>query len=385
MILLGRGESGAVEMSATPSIRLRGELNDNIMMRQEQEPVWGNTLSPMLRWAAATDRLALGGDLAATFGRYRGEEGLDANGSSVSLTSEYQLERGRWGVDGIFLRDASWQSELRRSGRILAERRRSARTIDGFWEASLTQRLLIRGRYQLTDVRYAEEGGVLFDYQNRIGSIDVSYDHSERDRIIAAFHLLRYRSPAARVRSIDTGLRVGLRHLFSKTFRATVSIGGRGSISNLSLDEGEIKEHGRGLFGDLRVERDFESGRWTGGLSRRVDPSGSGHLLLSDHLFLNIAREITETVTLSLAVDGYQNRALRSTLPETKSHIFIIEPAWRWRWTEEWSMAVSYRYTRQRDGGRAADANAAVWMFVYKGPTWVGSLEGMSSETRDEH
>lgn len=364
----------------TPSILLREELNDNILMGQEHEPVWGNTLSPVLRWGAAAERLALGADLAATLGRYRGEDGLDVNDSSVRITSQYILERGRWGVDGSFLRDSSWRSELRETGRILAERRRTARTIEGFWEVTPTQRLSMRGRYQLTEVRYAEEGGGLFDYQNRIGSVDLSYELSERNRAIAGFHLLHYRAPSARVRSIDTGLRVGLRRLFSETLRATLSIGARGLINTLSLPDREIKEHGRGLFGDVKIEKEFEAGHWTGGVSRKVDPSGSGFLIQSDHLFVEIGREITETVAVSLAADGYQNRALRTALPQTESRALIVEPSWRWRWTEEWSMAISYRYAKQKEGGRSADSNAVIWTLLYEGPTWGGSLKGMSME-----
>jgi hypothetical protein len=368
-------------MSVTPSVGLEEELNDNILMGQEHEPVWGNTLSPRLRWGAADERLDLHADLAARLARYNGIEGLDANDSSARIDSQYMLERGRGGLGGSLVRDSSWQSELRQTGQILAERRRSLRVIDGLWEESLTEKLTLRGQYELSDVRYAEEGGGLFDYQTRTGSVDLAYALSERNNATARFHLLRYRSPSARIRSIEAGLQVGWTHFFSETLQGTVSLGARGIISDSSFRGTERKDHERGFLGELKMEKGFEAARWQGGLDRKVNPSGSGSLILVDHLFSAFERDISPTMTLSLTAHGYHNRTLRVGLPNSEVRAFNVEPSWRWRWTENWSMMVSYRYLWQREaGGSAADSNAVVWRLFYEGPTWVGGVEGMSEE-----
>lgn len=368
-------------MSVTPSVSLEEELNDNILMGPEHEPVWGHTLSPRLRWGAADERFDLRADLAARLARYNGVEGLDDNDSSIKIDSRYVLERGKWGLGGSAVRDSTWRSELRETGRILAERRRSSRAMDGFWEESLTEKLTLRGYYQISDVRYAEEGDGLFDYQTRLGSVDLTYAVSERDSVTAGFHLLRYRSPSARVRSVDTGLQVGLTRLFSETQRATVSIGGRGIISDSSFRGTERRDHERRLFGEFEIEKRSETALWRGGLDRSVNPSGSGSLLLVDHLFVVFQRDVAPTAAVSLAAHGYRTRTLRTGFPSSEGRAFNIEPAWRWRWTERWSMAVSYRYLWQKaSGGSAADSNAVTWTLHYEGPTWIGGVEGLSEE-----
>lgn len=368
----------------TPSVSLREEVNDNILMTpEERKRVWGSAVSPLLRWGGETERLELRADLAASLSRYAGEEGLDANDSSVRFSPQYRLERSRWGGEVSWLRDATWRSELRETGRVLAQRERNVRTMDGFWEASLTERVSVQGQYQLTDVQYAEEGAGLFDYQTRVGSVDLTDDLSERDRAKVAFHLLQYRAPTARIRSIDAGFQAGITRLFSETFSATVSIGARGVITEQSFQETAIRERSRGVLGRLAVEKQFEAVHWRGGWSREVNPSGSGYLIESDHLFTAIEHEIGETVTVSLAADGYRSRALRSVLPSPESRSFRVEPTWRWSWTEQWSMAVSYRYARQRESGAdAADANAnaVIWTLLYEGPKRTGGIEGMSAE-----
>ncbi|MGB3942970.1 MAG: hypothetical protein WBK96_15920 [Candidatus Manganitrophaceae bacterium] len=383
VIVLGWGPAVAVEWSMTPSVNLKEELNDNIRMTPgKRELVWGNTLSPMLRVGGATERLALRADLAANLSRYRGIEGLGSNDSSFRLSSQYQhREQSRWGWEGSLLRDSTFRSELRETGRVLAERRRSARTIGGFWEESPAERLSIRGEYRLTGVRYAEEGAGLFDYQTRTGSVDLTHLFSERDWATVGLTLLHYRAPSARIRSINAALQAGFTHLFSETLRLTVSVGGREVITDLSLPGGEITERSRGLLGDLTIHKEFEATRWQGGARRRIDPSGSGYLLQVDHLFTTMERRIAPTATVSLAANAYHGRALRTNLPGGESRSFSVAPAWRWKWTEEWSMEVSYRYAWQkRDGGVAATSNALTWTVTYLGPKWTGGIEGMSAE-----
>lgn len=368
-------------MSVTPSVSLEEELNDNILMGQEHEPVRGNILSPRLRWNAADERFDFRTDLAARLARYYGVEGLDANDSSARLDFRYRLERGSWGVGGSTVRDSSWQSELRQTGRILAERRRNERVFDGLWEESVTEKLTLRGHYQISDVRYAEEGGGLFDYQTRTGSVDLAYALSERNSATAGFHLLRYRSPSARIRSIDTGFQVGWTHLFSETLQGAVSFGVRGIISDSSFRGSVSQDHERGFLGEIKIDKEFEAARWQGGIDRRVNPSGSGSLILVDHLFSTFEREVTQTMALSLAANAYHNRTLRVGLSTSEFRAFNVEPAWRWRWTESWSMIVSYRYLWQKEsGGSPADSNAVFLRLFYEGPTWAGELEGMSEE-----
>lgn len=375
--------SSAVEWSMSPSIRLNEEFNDNIrMIPGEHEPVWGSALSPSLRWGGATERLALQADLAASLSRYRGIEGLDADDASFRISSQYQpRERSRWGGEGSWLRDSTFRSELRETGRVLAERRRSAREIGGFWEESPTERISIRGRYRLTHVRYAEEGSGLFNYQSGVGSVDWTDLLSERDQATAGLTLLHYRAPSARIRSVTAALQAGLTRFFSETLRATLSLGGRVVITGFSLPGVEIKERGRGLVGDLTIDQTFEAARWRGGVRRQIDPSGSGFLTQVDHLFAEMERGITPAAAARLAANGYHSRALRTALLGGESRSFNITPAWRWSWTEHWSMEISYRYAWQKgEGGTAATSNALLWTVTYLGPRWAGPIEGMSAE-----
>lgn len=363
----------------TPSLSLREEFNDNILMERGHKPVWGSILSPKLRWGAATERLDVQTDLSARLARYRGVQGLNTNDVSLRVDTQYTLERGRWGFAGSSIRDSTRRSELQETGRVLQERRRSLRSADGFWEKRLTEQMSLRNQYQFSNIQYAGEGEGVFDYQIRMGSVDLTYALSERDSITSGFQVLRYRS--AGIQSLDMGLKVGLIHLFSKTLQTTVSIGGRQISSDSSLGGRENKADEQGMFGAFSMEKRFESALWQGGLDRSVNPSGSGSLLLVDHLFGRFRREISATVEVSLAAHAYNTRALRPGLPNRESRAFNVEPAWRLRWDEHWSMMVSYRYLWQRtSGGSSTHSNAVNWTVSYQGPKWMDSLEGLSTE-----
>lgn len=380
--LLWGGPAAAAEWSVTPSVSLRESFSDNIRMTPEEHKlVWGSTLSPLLRWGAATERLELHGDLAASLGRYVGESGLNTNDAALKVASQYEWERSRWGLDGNLLWDSTWRSELRETGLILANRRRHSRSIGGFWEEALTERLSLRGEYQRSDIRYAEEGAGLFNYQSETGSVELTDSLSERDRATLGVNLLRYRAPSARIRSVDVALLAGLTHFFSETLSAKASIGGRELLTYESFGPAGRSDRSRGGLGDLTVEKQFEALRWLGGVSRRIDPSGSGYLLQTDHLFTSLAQQMTETVTVSLSVDGYRNRVLRTGLLGSESRAFSVEPAWVWRWTEEWSMSVSYRFAWQRGvGSSPAESNTVAWTLFYGGTKWTGDVEGLSAE-----
>lgn len=374
--------AGAVEISLAPSATLTELLSDNLRMATEgHKVVWGSVFSPGLRWGADTELLEVRGEMRANLQRYIGEEELSADDTLLALASRYKLEQRRVGVNGTLVRDSTWTSEVRETGLVLAARRRRARTVDGFWEESLTERVSIRSGYQRADARYAGEGEGLFDYRTQTGKIDLTMDLSERGRATVGGYFLGYQAPSARIRSIDAGVQAGLTRAFSETVQATLLTGVRQVITTSSFGEAGFKDRSWGILGDLEVEKEFEAGRWRGGVGRRINPSGSGSLIQADRLFTSAEREMTEQTGVSIAINGYRNRALRtgSVFP-TESFAFNVEPAWRWRWTERWSMYLSYRYAWQKERNAAsADSHTVAWQVEYEGLKWIGGVEGVSA------
>jgi hypothetical protein len=74
-------------------------------------------------------------------------------------------------------------------------------------------------------------------------------------------------------------------------------------------------------------------------------------------------------MTVSLAADAYWIEAIGTDARLPNSQYYRIEPSWRWRWTEWWSLDVSYAYARRSSDteSRAADANSAYVTITYRG------------------
>jgi hypothetical protein len=107
--------------------------------------------------------------------------------------------------------------------------------------------------------------------------------------------------------------------------------------------------------------------------SRTVNPSGSGGEVETGNLTLAIDRQLTpERLSVRFLAEGYRFKALGSTSSSIDRNYYRLEPALRWRWTEDLDVDISYRYMRQRyvDAPDYAAANAVYLAFSYR-PTRI--------------
>src|ERR1700704_5918444 len=88
---LAVGSPQAAEWSVEPSVALRADYNDNILLSPMPHPsVWGIKLSPDVKFSGETETLKVTGGLNLSFNRYFGEEGLDTIDHTLSLRSRYK-------------------------------------------------------------------------------------------------------------------------------------------------------------------------------------------------------------------------------------------------------------------------------------------------------
>ncbi len=367
----------AVEYSALPSVNLREEVNDNILMTsQPHDTVWGSHFIPSLRLSAALERWRVDGNFWASISRYVGEKGLDMNDVSLKLSSEYRTEWDLWRLFGEGTRDAAWKSELQETGLILATQRRNVGVLGGSWTRTLTERMTLLGELEYRETRYSDDQvGGLFDYDVLLGTIQTIYALSENDQLRASLEFLNYRAVSVGVQSKNVGLQVSWVHPFSETFQGTFSVGVRELFNDLSSGGETQQDKDFGWLAGGTVEKKWERTSLRGEATRQVDPSGGGYLIEVDRLSGAIEQELTQTTSGSLVANFYLTRPLRGELSPPDSASYNIGPKWSWNWTKEWSMLIWYRYAwlKRDDGSDPIHSNSLSWMLTYRGFGWSES------------
>jgi hypothetical protein len=364
----------AVEYTALPSLSVRGEVNDNILMTAgPHSTVWGSHLSPSLRLRAAMERWRVEGNLWASLSRYAGEKGLDMNEGSLRLSSEYSTESNRWRSVGEVTRDAAWKSELLETGQVLAIQRRTLGMIGGSWNGTMTERVTLLGELEYRQARYSDpESGGLSDYRFYTGTVGSTYSLSERDQLDTNLQLLSYHAPSVGVRSNNVGLKVSWVSFFSETLKGSALIGIRALFTELSAGGVRRRESELGWLAGAMIEKKWERTTLRGDFSRHVDPSGAGYLIEVNRLSGSIERGLTQRTTGALVTHFYWTRPLQGDPPPPGSQSVAIEPSWSWNGAEAWSMRVGYRYLWQRrdQAPRAVDAHSIFLLLTYHGPAW---------------
>ena len=96
-----RGEAGAAEWSADPSLSVKGLYNSNLLLFNGNNEVWGQWVSPGLKFKGSTESLEVEGNVKSDFVQYYGEHGSKPDQSVFSVAgvvpagSIYVWVRGR--------------------------------------------------------------------------------------------------------------------------------------------------------------------------------------------------------------------------------------------------------------------------------------------------
>ena len=123
------------------------------------------------------------------------------------------------------------------------------------------------------------------------------------------------------------------------------------------------------------MEKDFETLLLRGGFTRETEPSGSEYVILVNHPYFFVRKNMTTTLSASLILDLYLDHPVLTGGKIPDSRYFRVEQRWDWQWTERWSLGASYIYQEQKD------YNTSIKLFsntVYLITTYTGQKLAIS-------
>jgi hypothetical protein len=337
----------AAEWALEPSISVKGEFNDNILLTTApHDPVYGLWTSPGAKFKGSTERLEIEGSVLADFVRYYQEEGLDITNLYFPVAARYTTEKDRLGLEGGYTRDNTLIGELQQTGVINTRRQRNQGRVKPTWSHLLAERWTFDGSYEYVDVTYDDPGLSLFDYRMHTGTAGLSYRASEKDQVSGTGYYVDYFSPVSKIGSIFYGAQLGWSHEFSETMSAWVT-GGVRLISSTFTDQGQTRTEDDFIWvASGRVEKRFETGSLHAEIGRDIYPSGLGFLIRSDHVQVQARKDLTPTLTASVTLDGFVIDPVISTTTIPNNRFMRIEPRLHWRTTQWLSLDVAYTYSR---------------------------------------
>ena len=381
MLLSGawKGETGAAEWSAEPSMSVKGEYNSNLLLFDGNNEVLGYWLSPAAKFQGSTESLEVNGSAKVDFVQYYGDQDRSLTNMFFPLKAAYRWDRHTFGFDGGFTRDNTLMGELQRTGVVLSFTQRNLWTANPTWNIGLTERAGLQFGYQFADATY--DNGLslgLVNYQVQGGNTALSYQATEQDQLQLTWEYVGFTAPQIQQRWNYYGVGVSLSHSFTESLTGTVSGGSRFVTSTADFPGGSLTDRERVWVFGARLKKVFEQTTAMVEASREINPSGFGFLLQTDRLGAIVSHNLTETVTVKLEGAIYLANAVglpTVTARFAETQFASITPTVSWKFAPWWSLDVSYRYAERTV--QAYDqfnfANSTFVMLTYSGSKWAVS------------
>lgn len=370
-----RGEAMAAEWSAEPSLSVKGEYNSNLLLFNGNNEVWGDWVSPKMKFKGATESFEIDGNAKADFIQYYGNQDRGLTNLYFPIHAAYRWKRLTFGFDGGFTRDNTLISELQQTGVVLNFTQRNLWTATPSVTIGLTEQLNWQLGYHLLDASYQNGLSLgLVNYQVNGGSSKLSYNLRERTQVQLTGDLVNFQAPDIDQTWTYYGAGVGLSHNFTKSLIATVSGGVRFVNTTQGLSNGSVSQNDVVWIYNASIKKEFERSTILIDGSSEVNPSGFGRLIQTDRVGGAISHNLAENLTASLSGAFYFVSGIATVggqpFPETR--FTSVSPKLSWKFAQWWTLDVGYSYAE-----RAVDslnqwnfANSTFVMLTYGGQKW---------------
>jgi hypothetical protein len=320
-----------------------------------------------LRWE--TDRAMVEADVGVRLERYFADiadDRIDRQDPFASLTGRYLLPRGSVGGAARYTKEALVESEFEDTGVVSGRGSRTLIGASAFWTHELTEldSLTLSGGY--AESTYTDDAYT--DYDNWTAAVTLNRALTERTTAFVSANAQLYRPESgAQPSSAQDAVyfNLGLRHEISPTWSGNVS-GGYGVIQR-ELDDDTVN----GWLADLGFTRVDENGSLSFGGGRQIRPSGAGELAVSDRIYADYSRQLSERWNAGLSASWSDNRYPfdegKATVVYGDYSQFQVAPRVSYQLAPEWRVSASYRYRQQeRDtDGDSAESNAVFLTIGY--------------------
>lgn len=375
-----RGEASSAEWSAVPSLSVKGIYNSNLLLRDGNNEVVGNWVTPAVTFKGATESLSVEGETRADFVHYFGDQDRSYTNIFLPLRLSYRSDRHTLGFEGGFTRDNTLRGELLATGLVLDFTQRNMWTANPSWKIGINERLSWTSGYNFVDASYQDGQRLgLFDYRVHGGTAGPMYNLTELDQIQFTGEYTLVSISSIGLESTYYGAQGTWTHDFGDRLIGSVGGGGRFVSSDLNTPgSGSVNSHEMVWVYHAFLSKQYEQTTIRVDGSRRINPSGFGRLLQTDRVGGSLIHRVNETLTASLSgglyfVSGLATSPLSRPLPSTR--FLSVSPSISWNFAESWTVEGTYTFAERsvEDLNQRNGAHSMFLVLRYEGLKWAVS------------
>ncbi len=366
------GQAAAEKWYFEPVVSMRLGYNDNTQLSTDSEI---ETFTSYITGDAAFGFRTEVSDVSLTAKmidrRFDDHKELNTNDQFLRLNSSIRSGLNLFGLGGDYERESTRTSEFDYSGYSTTNKPKITKSLNPYWDRTLTERSSLRlgGGYTKVVYEDAELTG-LSDYTNKSIYASMQHNFSERTMLQAVASKSLYSSDSTEFDS--TSVQVGLNHMFSETFSVNLLLGPNYTKSEFMSSSGKESASDVGRLIDMGFRKEFELTSVNGSLTTSESAGGEGKMTRNTSLNLSLQHKLSARSTFSLSGSAQQNESGGGSNDSSSDRTyFSVEPKLSWKASPWWTITGSYRYRQSEntslDNG-AAKSNAVYLTLKYVWP-----------------
>ncbi len=354
-----------------PAAELRAFYEDNVRLSAtDSQSSPGTDLLANLAAGRATEvsDIALTATIDSRW--YADVSDFNRTNGNLRIRASRELERSRFGFDGVFSYDSTETSEEGTSGLVQVNKRRSRLLASPSWRYALTQRLDLDTTVSYETVSYEDVEAIpLYNYTFGRGSTGLVYRLSERLQLFSNVSFARYEASAVDQSSDTYGFLVGAEYAFSQTMSISALGGMQHLRSEPSLDGGTGVDETTGGQFQIRATKEFEIGQLYLQADQGLVPSGRGTLLETTAIAMGLDYALAPRWKLKLDARGYHNSEPGGDRSFNNRRFIRLGPRLTYQLTPstEIGLGYLYRYQDREVLDQTATSNAVFLTLRYSG------------------
>lgn len=351
------------ETHITPSLTVRGEYNDNLVMSlRDPQDDYITLISPTIEHDYKTERFNSSANLGVTQWFYATETDLNTLDQRYDVKAAYDLTpMVAFNVSGSYLRDTTLEEQLLETGYVAIRTDRELATGSSGLSFQLAERTTLDANYSNTHAWY--ESRYYPDTTIHRGLININ--HQFKNVVTSGLLQAAYTHYGYQTAETDNWqLLVGLRHLFSETFDIT-ALGGMHYTQSqygyygyewrfeppyvgLVVIEREERESHVGWVANVELNKRFERSTIKLGFTRDVMNAAYGDTIENTRTSFSLSHSLSERLQGVLSGGYYRIRSLMEEGVGIDWDTYSISPALRYELTEYLSSELRYQYISAR-------------------------------------
>jgi hypothetical protein len=344
-------------------------FNDNYQLETTpHRSEWGSILKPEASFMMDSENFNLSGKVKGQFTHLYMDSSLDTAEHDLTLSTTWEpTEMTDLTLSETNLTDSTLESELAETGILVLWTQRYLNTASLQYSEKLNEKVSLNEQYSYTNVYYAGNNLGLNNYVVHTVDSSIQDDLSDRLTLFADINYSYSQIQGFITIARDKGITGGSKFQFSESLKGSFSAGAHWTDTSADYFGENLKNAGSGWTLDGKLESEFQPGHALLELTRNIQISGLGSIVLVDQISMEYDRPLSERLTLSANGQISTTGPIDNSLYFPKSELLRLEGKLSWQASTDTSLSLDYNFLRvSTEGVPQAPASNAVYLMA----TW---------------